>query len=409
MWLALALACAREQAPTWHTDISPGMQRHCTRCHNPEGQGPGSFTEYNATVALSESILYNLDSGHMPPPVADPTCADYEGSEHLTVDPALAGLVRDWIAAGHPEGDAALAPEVEPVTEALADPDLELRIPAPYTPTFQDPREPGNEYRCFVLDFQAEETLYIQALAPALDQRALVHHMLLFTVQEEDLPNHDPLSGWDCIDDAFVGSGDVDKLLAGNGMIAGWGPGAVPVEFTDDVGLRITPDQRLVLQLHYFQSAGNEGLSDQSGYAFRLSPEPLDPLLMAPMGAFGFQIPAGDPAYTYTDGFTLPVDLTVHAVFPHMHVLGRAYALTATKDGVETCLTRGTYDFHNQLTYVYRDPVEVEADSTLTMSCTWDNSSDNPDQLNDPPEDVRYGERTDQEMCFAFSLVSLGI
>lgn len=407
--LLVLLACATERPPTWHADIAPDLERHCTRCHREGGQGPGAFTEYNATVALSESVAYALDNGHMPPPVADPECRPYVGQEHLTGDPQMAGRVRSWIAAGHPEGDPEDAPAVDAPTESLADPDLELVLPAPYTPTFGDPREPGNEYRCFVLDWTTDTTLWIQAMAPVLDQRDLVHHMLLFTVQEEDLPNHDPQSGWDCIDDAFVGSGEVDKLLAGNGMIAGWGPGAVPVEFQEDVGIRITPDQRLVLQVHYYASEGTEGLSDQSGYAFRLSDTELDPLLMAPMGAFGFRIPAEDPAYTVTDGFTLPIDLTVHAVFPHMHVLGRAYSLTATYADQQTCITRGDYDFHNQLTYVFEDPVKVRADSTLEMSCTWDNSSDNPDQLNDPPEEVGYGERTDQEMCFAFSLVSLGI
>ena len=66
------------------------------------------------------------------------------------------------------------------------------------------------------------------------------------------------------------------------------------------------------------------------------------------------------------------------------------------------------WDFHNQLTYTYREPIEVDSDSVVSLRCSWDNSAENPNQLNEEPKDVRYGERTDEEMCYAFSYVSLG-
>jgi hypothetical protein len=113
------------------------------------------------------------------------------------------------------------------------------------------------------------------------------------------------------------------------------------------------------------------------------------------MGIFGFQIPANTEGFTFSDSYVLPVGLTVHSVFPHMHQLGRSYEVNVDDE----CLIRGDYDFDNQLPYTFKDPVKVEPDARIEVSCTWDN---------DTEEVVRYGERTDEEMCFAFAMLSLG-
>jgi hypothetical protein len=51
-------------------------------------------------------------------------------------------------------------------------------------------------------------------------------------------------------------------------------------------------------------------------------------------------------------------------------------------------------------------PLHIAPGERIHYSCSWDNSAENPDQFFDPPRDIRYGERTDEEMCFGFTLVS---
>ena len=73
----------------------------------------------------------------------------------------------------------------------------------------------------------------------------------------------------------------------------------------------------------------------------------------------------------------------------------------------DDCLLQSdNYDFENQLTYMYSRPIEVTAGEELLFSCTWNNSTSNPNLIHNPPVDVGYGERTDEEMCFGFSLIS---
>lgn len=409
VWILLA-ACAQPDVPTWHADVSPLLGEHCVRCHTDGGQGPGDWSSYQAATETAWLLSDSIDDGRMPPPTTDPGCRDFHGSDHMVLDADEAVVVSDWIDAGMPAGDIRDTPEdPDYPSEEVEDPDLVVTIPA-YTPTWWDTQNPGNEYRCFVLDTGADEEIYISEMGAVIDNRELVHHVVLFAAEEDQIPtDHDDEPGFDCIDDSFIGGDSVGSILAGNGMLGGWAPGALPISFDEGVGLRLTPDQKLVLQMHYFRSGSeSDGQTDESGWAFKLAEDVHTPVLMAPMGAYGFRIPADDAAYEHSSGFVLPADVTLHGVFPHMHVLGTSYEMTATYNGEETCIARGEFDFDNQLNYQFVDPVEIDANSIWEMSCTWDNSSENPNQFYDPPRDISYGERTDEEMCFGFSLLSLG-
>ena len=410
--LILLAACAPEEPPTWHADVSPLLNEHCVRCHTEGGQGPGDWSSYQTVTETAWLIEDAIAEGRMPPPTTDPDCQDFHGSAHMVLDEEETGVVAAWIDAGMPAGDYRDTPsDVVYPKEQIEDADLVLTIP-PYSPSWWDTANPDNEYRCFVLDPGVDETVYIERMSAVIDNRDLVHHIVLFAAAEDEIPSDpDDEPGFDCIDDAFIGGNSVGSILDGNGMLGGWAPGSLPVEFDEGVGLRITPQQKLVLQMHYFRSGPeSDGQVDASGWAFDLvdEGEVHTPVLMAPMGVYGFRIPADAPSHTESFGFVMPADITIHSVFPHMHVLGTSYEMTVTRNDQETCVVRGDFDFDNQVSYQLVDPVEVDADSVWEMSCTWDNSAGNPNQFYDPPQDVRYGERTDEEMCFGFSLVSLG-
>ena len=60
-------------------------------------------------------------------------------------------------------------------------------MPEPYVPLFEDESNPGNEYRCFVIDPEVEENIYLTAMAPIVDQKAMVHHIVLFTKSADSI------------------------------------------------------------------------------------------------------------------------------------------------------------------------------------------------------------------------------
>ncbi len=390
-------------APTFYADIKPMLDTHCVRCHQPGGQGVGDFTNDTEAFAMGERMRARVDAGEMPPPVADPTCRDYEGSEHLSMPPEKRATLAAWVDGGKPMGEVSdYVPAGELIPE-LPSVDLTLQMEVPYTPTFADSANPGNEYRCFVVEHGRTEDFFLTAMKPLVDAPALVHHIVLFKMPRDEVwDDYDPELGRDCIDG--TGGADLD------GMIAGWAPGALPVVLDPGLGLRVNADDVLVLQMHYFQSGPEvAGLSDQSGYEFTTAEAVTTPIQMIPAGIFDFSIPAGAEQYTDGDSITLPdnIGLTVYGVFPHMHVLGSSYRVWADDGGVETCAARGDYDFDNQITYMFKEPMDVPPGSDLNIECTWNNSESNPDLIHDPPIETSYGERTDEEMCFAFTLASI--
>ena len=393
-----------EANPTWFADIQPVMQTYCTRCHSPTGSGPGDFSSLEEVEIKAEVMLNYIEDGDMPPGASDPKCRDYIGSEHMVVADKDLELFKKWIETGKTHGDpnTAVTVQVSPLT--IENPDLEIRIRTPYAPTFSDPNNIGNEYRCFALDHQQTEPFYITALHPIVDQPKMVHHIVLFKTSET-LPNsYHSDTGADCINS--IPNNQID------GMVAGWAPGASPIVFAEGYGLRVNPNETIFIQMHYFENGPEvAGLADQTGYAFKTSQENLKPILMIPFGENGFSIPAGDDAYSYTstqawDNFP-PV--TLHGIFAHMHILGSGYKFWIERDGQENCLVESEkFNFENQQTYMLNEPFQITSGDDVSFRCTWNNSNSNPKLIHSPPITTYYGERTDEEMCFAFILGSIG-
>lgn len=392
--------------PTYHQDVKPLLNNYCTRCHYAEGQGPIDFTDANTVQNLGDLIVNAIDEGRMPPAVADPDCRDYHGSDQMVLSEEAKATLSQWIAAGKPMGEDDGVIAAPPETSSLSNPDIEMRITNPYTPTYADPANANNEYRCFVLEHNQPSRFYITGMHPIVDTPEIVHHVVLAKTKRSKLPEGIlTADGQNCIDDmSALGSGD-----DGDGIIGAWAPGMEPVLF-DEAGLEVTIDDVFVLQMHYYSGkAATDGLTDQSGYALKTAESVKNKLLMAPLGLSNFVIPAGDDNYSASDSVTIPVPITLWGVFPHMHVLGKSYELTVGEGDEQICANRGEkYDFNNQLTYMFKDPLYIAGNTPINFRCTWDNSADNPNLINKPPTDVKYGERTDEEMCFAFSYVSIG-
>lgn len=391
---------------TYHADIKPMLSQYCTRCHYNGGQGPLDFTTPENVTALSDLIADAIGSGRMPPPVADPSCVDYHNSERMVVTPEAKQMLADWIAGGKVIGEDDGVSAGPPTYATIEEPDLELRLPEPYTPTYQDMDNANNEYRCFALEHGRDANFYITAMHPIVDRPEIVHHVVLAKTSRDKLdPGVAMASGKDCIDDM----GALGDFGDGGGIIGAWAPGMDPVVF-EDAGLEIKADDVFVLQMHYYSSGGEtDGLSDNSGYAMEIADDVRNKILMAPLGKFDFQIPPNEEDYSETAEISLPVPVTLWGVFPHMHVLGKAYAMDFGQEGEEECLLDGDrYDFNNQLTYMFKEPVYITGNTPIRLTCTWNNSVSNPDLVHMPPVPVGYGERTDEEMCYAFSYISLG-
>jgi hypothetical protein len=112
-----------------------------------------------------------------------------------------------------------------------------------------------------------------------------------------------------------------------------------------------------------------------------LGVSPIEPALVIPPNKVS----------TYITRYTLPTDITIVTINPHMHLLGKrflAYALSPQGDTIRL-IHIPRWDFNWQYFYTFKKPVVLKKGSTIIVEGTFDNTSDNPFNPNNPPQWVR--------------------
>ncbi len=376
---------------SYHSDIEPLLGKHCTRCHFEGGLGSGDFTDPDNVEDLADWIRDAIEAERMPPPASDPECRDYAGSEHLRLPDASRTLFGQWIDEGMRRGEPGESAGGTSDATELADVDLNLQMLEAYTPTYAREDEPGNEYRCFVIDATELEGRYVTALSAKVGVPEIMHHITLSFVETSEVGAEylDP-QGWDCIDDV--------QTFSSEELFVGWAPGTLPWELPDGSGFYVEEGKSLVLQMHYVRNPDLESPSDQTGFDFRTADTVEQPLSMVPLTTGYLNIPAGSTGHVESESIPAHYlgDFEIYFTLPHLHQLGTGFDMRIIhSDGSETCVVNGDYSFDNQISYQFKEPIRVRSTDTIEVSCRFDNPTD---------QAVYYGERTDEEMCIFFTI-----
>jgi mono/diheme cytochrome c family protein len=400
MLIGLLLACKTDpkEVPevAYYGTIDAVMAQNCTRCHTTGGQAL-SFDKPEDVQALAETMLARVEAGQMPPPAPAPSCRDYLGSGELVMDEEEIALLKEWVETGTPLGDPANAFQ-STAAQTIGPFDHEMIAPTPYTPSFRDGE---NDYRCFRMDLNNPDTTYLTGMEAILDNVAIVHHIVIYNANNTE-PDTDP-TGFSC-----SGFGE-----SGWDYLAGWAPGAQPLELPEGMGLPLAANTTLILQMHYFNSFdGADKELDGSGYGIKLADSVETEVVVLSYGTYQFTIPANDADFESSNSETWNRrwdQAQILGIWPHMHLLGDGFDMSLKhEDGNESCLVHmDGWDFHNQISALYLEPAIATAGDEFTLSCHYNNSSSNPNNPNSPPQDVEWGEGTTEEMCFGFTYVAI--
>ena len=384
---------------TWHEHVRPIVEAECGACHFDGGIGPFALTSYEEVQPLSALIASAVTSEVMPPwPPAD-NCGEFQYERKL--DDAEKATILNWIAAGAPEGDG--ADYVPPTSEEvdLGPPDYVADIGIDYMP---DPPNGGiDDYHCFIIEHGLDEDKFLNAFQVRAGDVASVHHVLFWQIDNSQLAANrakesSPGSGYTC----FGGNGnDASTEL---GLIGGWVPGSLPLQFGPGQGMEIPQDSFLVVQIHYNTINGISPDRTQIDMWFTDGPATTE-LAMYPLADTGIQIPAGrvDDKTDENDArgeftFNLPIPVTIYGVVPHMHTLGSRIKVEI---GDQCLIDIPDWDFNWQGFYLFEQPIQVSAGSRIKMNCWYDNSAANQQQGR-TPEDVSWGDGTYDEMCLNY-------
>jgi hypothetical protein len=362
--LASCSANTAAQAEPTACDAEQILEQRCRTCHGPTPKYGAPMSLVTSADVRARDVKGRINNGTMPPsgPLPD--------NEKRALNA--------WIDKGAP---AATSCKTTPAPEPKA---LSCKTDVSVRPAsaFAVPTSSGDVYVCYGFEPGATSKRHIIGIAPRIDATAVVHHVTLLVA------------------DSSVPSTPATCPIAGSSTwrsVFGWAPGGSSLELPKEAGFAFDNNSHYVVQVHYSNPTGKVGLTDTSGFDLCTTSElrPNDADVMA-FGAHTFTIP---PRAKHSVSCTVQVPswgATTHlfAAFPHMHTLGSSIATKVyAPDGREVASlgSKDNWDFGNQ-SWIPID-YTLKPFDTVTTRCAWNNTTDSF---------VTWGEKTSDEMCYAF-------
>jgi hypothetical protein len=385
-------ALAADNRPvTFAEDVAAIVYAKCSGCHHPGQAGPFSLLTYDDVSKRADTIEAVVSEGFMPPWPPSDAGLLFSHDRRLTEFEKQTLLA--WIKADAPEGDPARTPPqpVYPDGWALGQPDLVVTMDG----EFQVPADGPDLYRNFVIPVNLPDDRWIKAIELRPRARSVVHHALYFA-GESDLARRR-----DADDDGpgFSGMG-----FAVRERLGGYVPGAVPERLPEDLALPLPAGTDLVLQTHFHPSGKPEVEQLTVGLYFAEEAPSRELVAVQIPPAFGrgagIDIPAGDANYAITDEYELPTDVTAYLVSGHAHYICKAMEMVAAlPDGTtRVLLDINDWNLDWQGQYQFAQPVDLPAGTTITTTLVYDNSADNIRNPFSPPQRVKWGRESTDEM-----------
>lgn len=390
------LVAATSRPVTYYRDVKPIVDEKCTQCHMVGGGGHFSLQTYDDVKRLAGAVGHAVAEGIMPPWRAAGPLGQYAGDRRLTDEQK--SILLGWVEQGAPEGDPSDAPRREPTPRrGLKRVDASLGI-GTYMP------KDGDDYRCFVLDWDNEETTYITGLSIEPGDKELVHHGIVYLVSPEraqsvrDADAKDPEPGYRC--------------MGGTGAwLTSYEPGGYGEENPGGVGFRVRPHSVLMVQMHYNTLSKKGPDNTRVEVTFEKEVDRVGEVdLITVMSGNRLKIPAGqkDVKHRYQGRpATFQSAGTYDFFWADLHAHTRA---TSMKMGIirsgeteeENLLNIPEWSFAWQETYLFKKPVRFYPGDKMYVECIFDNTAENQPIVNGerlPVRDVYWGERTVDEMC----------
>ncbi len=357
-------------------EVAPILLNKCVDCHQPGGIGPFQMTSYEVIKGFAPMIRESIRVDRMPPYDVDRHVNLFQNDENLTE--AETKTLVHWIEAGAPRGEGE-DPLLRGVTERpewpLGKPDLVVEIPS-----YEIPASGVVDYQVPVVASPLKEGKWLAATTFKAGERQGVHHILAGWVPK--MPEK--------------GKGGFDWDISMGGYAVGSESNLAP----EGWGTYVPAGGAFNFQMHY--TPFGKAVTDVSKIGFYF----LDkaPELVKR------QIVIADPTITIKPNTSrhherayvqFPAAVQIYASQPHAHYRGYASKLTAVlPDGTEkVLLNMPKYDFNWQREYIYKDLIELPAETKLVADYWYDNSDLNPANP-DPNKEVVWGDQSFEEMLF---------
>jgi hypothetical protein len=377
---------------TFTKDVAPILQRSCQNCHRPGSIAPMSLLTYKDARPWARSIKEKVVRRQMPPWHIDRAVGITKFKDDPSLTDAEIATISSWVDQGAVEGNPADMPPPRQFSDLdkwhIGQPDLVVSMPKPYKLRALG----GDEYYDIDVDPGLKEDMYIAAVETKPDSGfKVVHHATTNLVED---PEDDPIG-------LFLNEYAVGK----NADL-----------FPENSGRLMRAGSKIHLNLHLHPYGQETPVSISVGFKF--FPKGVVPKYVAFTQHMGdvteLDLPPGQ--ITRSDGyFRLQKPALISAFQPHFHARGKAQCMEAIYPDVrpdsarpgpaktETLSCVSDFQFGWSITYPYAEEVApLLPAGTVIHVTTWHDNSDNNKFNPNPKNWVGNGQRTIDEMSFAW-------
>lgn len=379
--------------PNYSEHIAPLLDRNCVVCHREGEVGPFPLTGFREAQKRSADLVDVTADRYMPPWLPGPCDVAFEDDRRL--EQSEINLLRRWHETGAPEGDPKLRPTPPEFASGWNGPDGRPpdRI-VTLADVFESPAEGRDVFRNFVLPTGLTRERFVEAVQIRPGNKRAAHHAILAVDTSGEARRRDarePGPGF--------GGMDLASAEAPGGHFLGWTPGRRPYRTEPGMAISLAPGSDLVLQLHLVTTGRIEQVKPQIGLWFTKTPPSRSPIAIV-LYSEDIDIPAGDGDWQLAVEKTLPTDVDLFSIYPHAHYLGHRLRADAFLPDGKTLrlLDIADWSFDWQDEYRLAAPLRLPAGTRIRMDYRYDNSAGNPENPNDPPARVGFGERSVDEM-----------
>lgn len=382
------------QAQTWSGEVANIFYAKCSKCHHPGGISSTPLTTFSEVSPLASVIETYVTNDEMPP---WPPNNDYQSYTHnRALNSIEKTTILNWISGGALEGNSADTPPVPAFQTGslLGAGDLEVQIP-----TYMSKAQPGaDDYVCFSIPSNLAQDRKIKSIEVIPGNLSIVHHALIF-IDPDGVEVTDSIGG-DCSSPSNLGTY----------LVAGYTPGSSPTTFPAvsplKLGMTLPAGSNIYFNMHYPE--GSYGEFDSTKVIFHFYPLNETGVREVYAGAvlenWNFMLPPNQITTVNDNYGPTNIDLSLLSVFPHQHLLGKtikAYGITPSQDTLPF-VDIPQWDFHWQDFYFYKHAIFAPSGTIVKGTGTYDNTTANPHNPNNPPITVYPGLNTADEMFIVY-------
>ena len=414
--LALLSCSEPDKQITYSGDIAPVIYRYCTPCHRPGSAGTFDLLTYEDVKNRAATIALVTRSRFMPPWPADPSYSHFRDEKYMPAE--AIELIKKWVDAGAPVGDAGKIPPVPDFagSESSGKPDLVLH----FDKSFFIPGNDKDHFMMMKIPFELFADTFIKAIEIVPGNKKLVHHINAHLVQYESGAKKEFTKG-----ERAVNTEEMSKTQAFEKMdlpnddgsyplltpsVTNYLPGVEASFYPEGIGgYRVKKNSVLLLDNIHYGPSPVDTTDSTTFHVYFQKDAPKRPVSEFIIGTSGIApvepplaIPPGS-VKSFRSQYTLPGDMSLLTINPHMHLLGKSFLAYAVKPGGDTVriIRIPKWDFRWQYFYTFEKILYLPKGTTIHTEGVFDNTDSNPLNPFSPPRIVAEREgsmRTTDEM-----------